>query len=122
MKLFRRVFIFLFVACTFLLSVYGGMQLWHKTTPLISGLGLLLAATPLWIFVLVKGIKPQKPDAAPAFVVSCVCGAGLAITMTSSWKFNDVAGISHLWAGACLLAWVLYLKWYSTNQLADSSD
>jgi len=118
MKIFRSVFIYLFVACSFALSVYAGIQLWYKTTPLISGMGLLLAATPLWIYVLLKGAQPQKHDAAQAFGVSCICASGLAITMTSSWKYNEVAGITHLWAGACLLAWILYLKWYNGQSAA----
>ena len=102
------------------MSIYAVLQLWQQTTPVASWLGLLLAASPIWIFVIIKGMRPQKPEAAQAFGVSCICGAGLAITMTASWKYGDAAGTTHLWAGGCLLAWVLYLKWYNGRHHANS--
>lgn len=111
MKYFGRSFIFLFVSCTFFLSVYAGTQLWHKTMPPISWLGLFLSSAPVWTFAFLNRANPQKLDAAHAFVVSCVCGAGLAISMASSWKHGEAAGVVHLGSGACVLAWMLYLKW-----------
>lgn len=40
-------------------------------------------------------------------------GLGLALTMTVSFRYGEVAGSMHIWAGITLLGWLVYLRWYS---------
>jgi peroxiredoxin len=37
----------------------------------------------------------------------------MAMTMAANWRFATTSGWVHLWAGLCLLAWFIYIKWYS---------
>jgi hypothetical protein len=112
MNFIRLSFIFLFVALLVLVSLYAAVQLGRNMTPWISWLGLLLAATTPLIFLALDRFQ-TKPIQPIAF--SSICGLGVAIAMTSSWKHGNAAGMVHIWAGICLIGWFVYLKWYRTR-------
>lgn len=96
------VVILVFVAIAFLKGLY----------PALSLLGLWLAvSSPLAFFCWMGLARPRlKIHHFPAF--SMVCGIGLAITMTMSWRFGAVAGNNHIWAGLALIGWAAYLRWF----------
>jgi hypothetical protein len=107
----RRAFTYLLLTCSLILSAYAGIQLWSEATPSISWLGLLLATAPICLAVMYDSTYPDKLQPAQIFAINCICGLGVALTMTSSWKYGNAAGFIHIWAGSCLVAWVLLLKW-----------
>jgi len=111
----RRAFTYLLLTCSLILSVYAGIQLWNNANPFISWLGLLLTTAPLLPTVVYDSIYPNKLQPAQIFGINCICGLGVALTMTSSWKYGNSAGTIHIWAGCCLLAWVLLQKWRSAH-------
>ncbi|NIP17299.1 MAG: hypothetical protein GWM87_03425 [Xanthomonadales bacterium] len=80
--------------------------------PLLSWLGLALAALgPLSYLVWTRITKPAQTTLHPV-EYSVVCGLGVAITMAVSWRHGDAAGWIHAWAGLSLIGWVVYLRWY----------
>jgi hypothetical protein len=111
MNFMRPVFISLFAMLLVLLSLYAGAQIWHNTTLWISWLGLLLAAFAPLVFLTTKQLHTSRKEAIQPIGFSTVCGLGVAITMTASWKYGSAAGVVHVWAGACLIGWLIYLKW-----------
>lgn len=111
MNYFRLIFIFLFALFAIALFSLAILQLWHGTHPLMSWLGLWLAAAAPLVFLVLKQFFARYSRSLQAMGFSTVCGLGLAITMTSSWKYGDAAGNAHIGAGLCLLLWFFYLKW-----------
>lgn len=91
-------------------SIYA-LTAWQRGIPALSCVGLLLAAgSPL------AGIGWQRRCQAhlnreQALGFSMVSGIGLAMTMAISWRFGEVAGNNHVWAGLALVGWVAYLRW-----------
>lgn len=112
MNFIRSAFISLFVLLLVLLSMYAAIQLARNMTPWISWLGLLLAAATPLIFL---ALDRYQAKTIQPIAFSSICGLGVAIAMTSSWKHGNAAGIVHIWAGVCLIGWFVYLKWYRTR-------
>ena len=88
----------------------------------MSWLGLWLAAAAPLLFLILKQFFVRNSRSLQAIGFSTVCGLGLAITMTSSWKHGDAAGIAHLGAGLCLVLWFLYLRWFVQNPIPEQTD
>jgi hypothetical protein len=120
MNFIRSAFISLFVLLIMLLSLYAGVQLWRNMTPWMSWLGLLLAATAPLMYLVLERFRANQADGLQPIGFSSVCGLGVAIAMASSWKHGNVAGVVHLWAGACLIAWLVYLKLYRKTSLKNN--
>ncbi|NNE05373.1 MAG: hypothetical protein HKN15_06585 [Xanthomonadales bacterium] len=79
--------------------------------PLLSWVGLLLAAAgPLGYFGWNGLAKPRLEKQQP-LGFTLVSGLGLAVTMTLSWRHGEAAGMIHVWAGLALIGWVGYLRW-----------
>ena len=110
MNYLRLIFVFLFVFVVIALFSYAALQLWRGSQPIMSWLGLWLAAAAHLLFLVLKQFCARYMQSLHATGFSALCGLGLAITMASSWKHGDAAGIAHLGAGLCLLLWFLYLK------------
>jgi hypothetical protein len=73
--------------------------------------GLLLAGAPPLLY-LVRTHVLRKTDSMPEPLgFSIICGLGVAISMAASWRFGPAAGSAHVAAGACLIGWVIYLRW-----------
>lgn len=109
----RSVFISGFSLYLTVALAYALLQLFRGMDPLISWLGLVLAAGApatffTWLYLAGKARTPAHPVA-----VSVACGLGTAITMTANWRYGTASGVVHIWAGLSLLAWFVYLRWYS---------
>ena len=120
MNLLKSVFISAFVAWLSLLSTYSFVQLISGTDPLLSWLGLALAAfAPLVFFLKAFLLKSPRTPRHP-LEYTTLSGLGLAITMAMSLRYGQAAGHLHIWAGVTLLGWLAYLRWYSIFHDRDS--
>jgi len=113
MKLLRSVFVTLFIAYSFAIMLSGASALLTGTGPRLLTLGMFLSGAGPALFFLLAFTKPKARTSSHPLGYSLICGLGVAITMSQSWKFGTVAGSAHLWSGACLAGWMIYLKWYS---------
>ena len=119
MNLLKSLFISCFVGYLALLSIHAVTGLLRGAVPLLSWLGLSLAAfAPLAFFVRAFLFKTPRTQRHPVGV-SVPAALGLAMTLAGSWRYGDVAGQLHIWAGVTLLLWLVYLRWYSTLKRAD---
>jgi peroxiredoxin len=113
MNLLRSIFISVFSGYIALAFFYGFVQLVRGMEPFVSWLGLTLSAGSPLAFLAYLYLAGTARTARHPVAVSVFCGLGLAITMTANWRYGAASGVIHLWAGLCLLAWFIYLKWYS---------
>lgn len=121
MNVLKSIFISCFVCWLLAASIYGAVQLASGAEPLLSWLGLTLAAAaPLAFFVRSFLLKTPRTPRHPVGY-SVLSGAGLAIAMTASYRYGLVAGHTHLWAGLTVLGWLAYLRWYSVVRGRPSS-
>jgi peroxiredoxin len=120
LNLLKSVFISAFVTWLTMLSLYALTQLARGTEPLLSWLGLALAAfAPLVFFIKAFVAKSPRTRRHPV-EYSILSGLGLALTMAMSSRFGQAAGLIHVWAGITLVAWLVYLRWYSVFRGRDA--
>ena len=113
MNLLKSVFISAFVSWLVLVSLYAFIQLASGTEPMISWLGLALTAfAPLGFFIKAFLFKSPRTPRHPV-EYSILSGLGLAMTMAMSFRYDQAAGLIHVWSGVTLIAWLIYLRWYS---------
>ena len=120
MNLLKSIFISGFVTWLAVVSVYAIAQLVRGTEPLLSWLGLALAAfSPLVFFIKAFAFKSPRTPRHP-IEYSVLSGLGLVVTMAMSFRYGQAAGAIHVWAGITLLAWLVYLRWYSVFRGRDA--
>jgi hypothetical protein len=113
LNLLKSVFISAFVSWLVLVSLYAFIQLTRGTEPLISWLGLALTAfAPLAFFIKAFLFKSPRTPRHPV-EYSILSGLGLALCMTMSFRYEQSAGLIHVWSGITLVGWLVYLRWYS---------
>jgi peroxiredoxin len=113
LNLFKSVFISVFLAWLSTFSLYSLAQLARGAEPILSWLGLALAAaSPLAFFVRIFVARTPRTRRHPV-EYSVLSGLGLALTMAMSFRHGEVAGLLHIWAGVTLIGWLAYLRWYS---------
>jgi peroxiredoxin len=120
LNLLKSIFISGFVSWLAIVSAYAFSQLLRGSEPLLSWLGLALAAfAPLVFFIKAFLFKsPRTPRHPVEF--SILSGLGLAVAMAMSHRYGQAAGLIHVWAGATLLGWLAYLRWYSVFRGRDA--
>ncbi len=113
MNFLKSVFISGFITWLVVVSNYSGMHLIQGTEPVLSWLGLALAALPPLIFFIKAFLfkTPRTPRHPVGY--SVVSSLGLAMTLAMSYRYGPAGGIIHIWAGSTLIAWFAYLRWYS---------
>jgi len=120
LNLLKSIFISSFVSWLAFVSIYAITQLARGMEPLLSWLGLALAAVaPLAFFIKAFLFKSPRTPRHP-IEYSILSGMGLAITMAMSYRYGDAAGIMHIWAFLTLLFWLIYLRWYSVFKGRDA--
>lgn len=120
MNLLKSIFISGFVTWLTVVSLYAFTQLVRGTEPLLSWLGLALATfTPLAFFIKAFTFKSPRTPRHP-IEYSILSGLGMVVTMAMSFRYGQVAGAIHVWAGITLLAWLVYLRWYSVFRGRDA--
>ena len=120
MNLLKSIFISGFVTWLAVVSVYAIAQLVRGAEPLLSWLGLALAAfSPLVFFIKAFAFKSPRTPRHP-IEYSVLSGLGLVVTMAMSFRYGQAAGAIHVWAGITLLAWLVYLRWYSVFRGRDA--
>ena len=100
-----------FLVLSLVLIVYSGVQWLRGIEPLLSWLGLILAAGAPAFFLVLRRMQPAGGNPQFSVATGAICGLGLAITMAMNWRYGDASGVVHLWAGACLIAWLVNLRW-----------
>ena len=120
MNLLKSIFISSFITWLAFVTIYAIIELARGMQPLLSWLGLALAAgAPLAFFIKIFISKSARTPRHPV-EYSILSGAGLALTMAISYRYGDAAGAIHIWAGITLLAWLVYLRWYSVFKGRDA--
>lgn len=120
MNLLKSIFISCFITWLAVVTIYAFLQLARGAEPLLSWFGLALTAfTPLVFFIKAFVAKSARTPRHPV-EYSVLAGAGLALTMAMSYRYGDVAGSAHIWAFITLLAWLVYLRWYSVFKGRDA--
>jgi peroxiredoxin len=113
LNLLKSIFISAFIGWLAVISGSALIQLSSGSEPLLSWLGLSLAARPP-LFFFIKAFLASSPRTARHPVeVSVPSALGLAITMAVSYRYGEAAGNLHVWAGITVLGWFTYLRWYS---------
>jgi len=113
LNLLKSVFISTFITWLTVISIFAFTQLVRGAEPLFSWAGLALAAlSPLMLFIKAYLAKSPRTPRHPV-EYSVLSGLGLVLTMVASYRYGDAAGSIHVWAGVTLLAWLVYLRWYS---------
>ncbi len=77
--------------------------------PLWSWGGLALAASAA-LSGLLWDLSRGQPNQRPPLIFTVLCGLGLAISMSQSYRYGDAAGWAHVAAGAVLIGWFVYLR------------
>jgi len=121
LNLLKSLYISTFVTWLTLVSIYAFIKLATGTAPLLSWLGLALAAfAPLVFFLKAFLFKtPRTPRHPVGF--SILSGLGVVITMAISSRYGQAAGAVHILAGITLMAWLVYLRWYSVFRSRNSA-
>jgi peroxiredoxin len=120
LNLLKSIFISSFVSWLAFVSIYSITQLARGMEPLLSWLGLALAAiAPLGFFIKAFLFKSARTPRHPV-EYSILSGIGLVITMAMSYRYGDAAGFMHIWAFLTLLFWLVYLRWYSVFKGRDA--
>jgi len=109
----KPVFTALLAAWLAVAGVYGMVQSVRGMLPLLSWLGLILSVASPLLFLARSRLFASPPTRQTAFGHSIVCGLGLALTLAMSYRYGAAAGNTHVWAGITLLAWLVYLRWFS---------
>jgi len=107
----RQIFVFLLALITISLFSLAVVKLWQGKYPAMSWLGLMLASAAPPLYLAIKLFYRRQAISLPSIGFSILCGLGLAISMTSSWKYGGAAGNAHLGAGLCLVLLFVYLRW-----------
>ena len=120
MNLLKSLYISTFIIWLCLVSVYAVIQLARGTEPLLSWAGLALSAfAPLAFFLKAFLFKSPRTPRHP-LEYSILSGLGLVMTLAISSRYGQAAGAIHVWAGITLLAWLIYLRWYSVFGSRDT--
>lgn len=104
------------------LSMYSGAQLIRGNTPLLAWLGLCMTTLPLLIFFVKAFLFKSPRTPRHPIEYSLLSSLGLVITLAMSYRYGSAGGIMHVWAGLTLLAWLIYLRWYSVLTGRDSTS
>jgi peroxiredoxin/uncharacterized membrane protein len=113
MALLKSFFISAYLTYLTAASVYALAQLVRGMDPLLSWLGMALAALgPLSFFAWIMVTRPPRTARHPV-EYSVVSALGLAMTMAMSWRHGAAAGAAHVWAAVAVIGWLAYLRWYS---------
>lgn len=109
----KPVFTAVLAAWLAVAGVYGIVQWVRGTGPLLSWLGLVIGVAGPLSFLARTRLLSSPQTRHTAFGHSIVCGLGLALTLAMSYRYGAAAGNAHVWAGVTLLAWLVYLRWFS---------
>lgn len=109
----KPVFTVLLAAWLSVAGLYGLLQAGRGTAPLLSWLGLVLCVSGPSLFLVRARLFSSPQTRSTAFGYSVICALGLALTLAMSYRYGPVAGHAHILAGATLLAWLVYLRWFS---------
>lgn len=120
MNLLKSIYISTFIAWLAVLSIYAFIQIARGAEPVLSWVGLALSAfAPLTFFIKAFLIKSPRTPRHPVGY-SALSGLGLAMTVAISSRYEQAAGVIHIWAGITVLAWLVYLRWYSVFNSRDA--
>jgi len=118
----RSIFVPSYYGFVSVVAVYAGVELLRGMQPWAAWLGLFICTAAPALFFTSALLFPKPRTARHPVEFSLVCGLGLVITMVFNWRYGDASGAIHIWAGACLLGWLVYLRWYSVFPNRNAKD
>jgi len=93
-----------------LVVLYASVQIFRGMDPLLSWVGLNLTALSLLPFF-IQYLKNDSPvNRKQILAYTLVSGLGLVICMAVSYRYQQAAGIIHIWAGATFIGWVGFVR------------
>lgn len=94
-----------------LLGIYASVQVVRGAEPLLSWIGLALTALSLLPFFFVYlNNKTTVTRRQQSFGYTMISGLGLVICMAVSYRYQQAAGIIHIWAGITFIGWVVFVR------------
>ena len=87
-------------------AFYAVVQVVRQAEPLLSWIGLLMAAGAALI-----AIQADARQGPKKVMFAVACGLGVAITLAISYRYGPAAGWVHGWAGLALIGWFAWVKW-----------
>ena len=110
MNVLKTIFTRCFILWLGLVVIYALVQILRGGTPLLSWVGLGITALALLPFF-ISHIKSDSPtNRKQTLIYTLLSGLGLAICMAVSYRYEQAAGIIHIWAGVTFIAWVVYVR------------
>ena len=111
MNSWRTALIAILITYLAVVAVYALVEIARGMEPLLSWLGLAIAAIPPLVYLAPVRYRKHPTADRPPLAYSILSGLGVAITMTQSWRYGPAAGIVHVWAGLALVVWVAFIRW-----------
>ena len=110
LNVMKTIFTRCFVIWLGLVVIYASFQILTGGIPLLSWIGLELTALSLLVFFIGHMKSHQLPDRKQTMIYTMLSGLGLVVCMAISYRYEQVAGSVHIWAGATFIAWVVFLR------------
>jgi len=106
LNVLKTIFTRCFVIWLGLVALYASVQIFRGIDPSLSWIGLDLTALSLLLFF-ISYLKNDAPvNRNHILVYTLISGLGLVICMAVSYRYQQAAGIIHIWAGATFIGWV----------------
>ena len=97
-------------------SVYAMVELVRGMEPMLSWLGLAIAALAPLSHLGSAWYRGNRDTARPPLLISILSGLGVAVTMALSWRHGPAAGNVHVWAGLAFIGWAAWIRWLADGQ------
>lgn len=110
MTVLKTIFTRCFVIWLGMVVFYASLQILRGAQPLLSWIGLDLCAFSLLVFFISHFKSDLPANRKQTLLYTLASGLGLVICMSVSYRYQQAAGIIHIWAGATFIAWVVYLR------------
>lgn len=101
-----------------------GFALYELTRPVpwMGPAGLLLAAaTPLGYLIWLYSARPERTEPHPV-IISVIAGFGAVMSMVTVHRFGDDHQIYLAGALACLVGWLIFVRWHLRKRKVDPAD
>ena len=110
LNVLKTIFTRCFVFWLGLVVIYASIQIFRGAEPLLSWIGLDLTALALIPFFVDHFRNKAPVHRRQTLAYSLASGFGLVICITMSYRYQQAAGIIHIWAGVTFIAWVGFVR------------
>src|SRR5690606_8561253 len=122
LNVLKTIFTRSFIFWLGLVAIYASVQIFRGMAPLFSWIGLELTALSLIPFFInyLRNSSSAEKSASPInrvqiLAYTLMSGFGLVICMAMSFRYQQAAGIIHIWAGVTFIGWVVFVRFFLTR-------